>query len=102
MFSKVTRLYHRLPRFVRNKFTLSFAGFLLWMLFFDGHSILRRAHDIGQLRAARSQMTYYKSQIAQAQQELDQLFSTNENMERFARERFFLKRDDEQVFLIAE
>lgn len=102
MMRKLEALYKRLPKFFRNKFTLTFLGFLVWMFFFDAHHIFSRAKSMRELREARQQVAYYKQQIAQTEKDLSLLFSSNESIERFARERFYLKRDDEEVYLLAE
>jgi cell division protein FtsB len=87
---------------VRNKFTLTFLGFMLYMLLLDSHGIIRRVQQVHELKEARAQVRYYHEEIAQTEKELQLLFSSDESIERFARERFFLKRDNEEVFLIEE
>jgi hypothetical protein len=99
---KLKSLYDRLPRFLRNKYALTTLAFLAWMLFFDAHGIVQRLRGIRELREAKAQVQYYKKQIAQTQKDLNMLFSSPESMERFARERFYLKKDNEEIFLIEE
>lgn len=99
---RIKAIYNRLPKFIRNKYSLTFLGFLLYMLLFDSHGILMRVGQMRELREARAQVHYYKDQIAQTEKELNLLFSSPENIEKFARERFYLKRDGEVVFLIEE
>lgn len=99
---KIKGLVMRLPKPLRGINALALIGFLVWMSAFDRHNVVNRAKQIKELRDARQQVSFYKSEIAIAENDLQQLFSSPENIERFARERFYLKRDNEDVFVIDE
>ena len=55
---------------------------------------------IKQYNKVRAEHAYYQQQIETARKEYNELFSNDRNLEKFAREKYLMKRDDEEVFVI--
>ncbi|MCC6817270.1 MAG: septum formation initiator family protein [Bacteroidia bacterium] len=75
---------------------------LVWMTIFDSNNfieLIRLRSDLSDLREKRS---YYKSEIIKARKTEKDLFSNNKNLEKFARERYLMKKDNEDIFIIVE
>jgi len=93
----------RIPSWLKNKYALTAAGFLLWILFMDDRDFVtshfRHARELRRLEQSKA---YYEQQIAATKKELDQLKSDPAILEKYARERYLMKRDNEDVFLILE
>ena len=97
---KLKDIYGRVPVFLKNLYALAVYVFLFWMVFFDNYNVFFRLKLAGQLHQAHQQETYYTQQIKQVKSDLNELFSTNEALEKFDREKYYMKRDDEDVFVI--
>jgi len=97
------KLLGNIPPWLKNKYLLTAAGFTLWILFFDDRDFItthfRHAEELKRLEASKK---YYQEQIAATQKELQQLKSNPETIEKYAREKYLMKRDNEDVFLIRE
>ena len=95
------RLINHIPAWIRNKYFLSVTGFVIWMLFFDPRDIysqLERGRELRQLEASR---TYYEQQIAIESTELQQLRTDLSTLEKYAREKYMMKKDNEDLYIIS-
>jgi cell division protein DivIC len=82
---------------------LTLLGFAVWMFFFDDRNIItthfRHPHELKQLRQSKA---YYEEQINSTQIELKQLKLNTATIEKYAREKYFMKRDNEDLFIITD
>ena len=97
------KLINRIPSWLKNKYLLTAAGFMIWMLFFDDRDFItthfRQKHELKQLEDSRA---YYQQQISNTKKELDQLKSDPSTIEKYAREKYHMKRENEDLFLVNE
>ena len=95
--------FQNIPPILKNKYLLTAAGFLVWMLFFDDRDIItthfRYKSELKQLEQSRE---YYQQQIDSTRAELDQLRSNTVTIEKYAREKYNMKRDNEDLFIVPE
>ncbi|MDF1575694.1 MAG: septum formation inhibitor [Bacteroidales bacterium] len=87
---------------LRNKYILTIAVFAVWMLFFDQNNIVDRLRMGSEIRQLEMDREYYLEQIRQDSSRLQELTTNRENLEKYAREQFLMKRSDEDVFLVIE
>jgi len=73
-----------------------------WMLLFDRYNLQAQREVQTQIRALQEDKAYYETAINQVDYEVDQLFSDEEELERYAREHYYFKRSNEDVFVIVE
>ena len=86
-----------------NKYLLTGVGFTVWILFFDNRDfVTSHFRERGELQKLQESKKYYEQQIAATKQELDQLKSNPAVLEKYARERYLMKRDNEDLFLIRD
>ncbi len=85
-----------------NKYYIIIAVFLMLMFFFDGNSMLRQRKLNKNLREARAMNAFYKEEIERQDAFLKKLHNDDDFAEKFAREKYLMKRDDEDVFIIVE
>lgn len=77
-------------------------AFLIWMLFFDEYKLSRVRSDEKKLEALKKEREYLRNKIENDREQLYILQNDPDELERFAREKFLLKKDDEDVFVIIE
>ena len=87
----------RFAHLLRNKYVLTFAVFAVYITFFDHYSLLKRAELSRTLDGLEREMTQYATIIEEAE-ELQATISADE--QRFARERYYMKRADEDVYIV--
>ncbi|HLT53268.1 MAG TPA: septum formation initiator family protein [Flavobacteriaceae bacterium] len=83
----------------KNIFVLILFVFLLWMLFFDANSWLIHRELNNEIDDLESQKEYYKKEIEKDKKAIKKL-STEDGLEKFAREEYYMKRDNEEIFII--
>ena len=85
--------------FVTNIYVLILSAFLVWMFFFDTNSFLIQKELQSQIESLETEKEYLEGEIEKDRKALKNL-SSDEAMEKFARERYFLKKKNETVFII--
>lgn len=72
------------------------------MLFFDANNLFyqfKLSHKLSELEDEKS---YYNNEIDEVNELKEELFSTDEKKEKFAREKYYMKKDNEDVFIVVE
>lgn len=90
----------RIVELFRHKYFLVSISFLTWMLFFDRNDLLSQYEYRSQLNKFKEEKAFYITQIEQVKKDLDELTTNRERLEKFAREKYLMKKDDEDVFVI--
>jgi len=97
------KLFQNIPSWIKNKYLLTTVGFVVWLLFIDDRDFItthfRHKEELKKLEQSKK---YYQEQIAAAKSELEQLKSNPSTLEKYAREKYFMKKDNEDLFLIKE
>ena len=83
----------------RNIFILILVVFSVWMLFFDANSWLIHHELNTEINDLENEKDYYRKEIEKDKKDLKKL-STDEGLEKFAREEYYMKRDNEDIFII--
>ncbi len=86
--------------FVKNKYFISGAFFIVWMLFFDVKDwslISSRREKLSDLQESEQHLN---RQIAETRKELDLLKTNAQTIERYAREKYLMKKDNEDLFIV--
>jgi len=84
-----------------NKYLITGIIFVIWMTFFDRNDLtlqFRRIHELSQLEESERLMN---EQIADTKNELNLLKTNPQTLEKYAREKYLMKRDNEDLFIIA-
>jgi len=88
-----------LPLF-RNKYSLSLILFFVWLVFFDSNNLIERALLLRQMHQLEKDKIFYEEKIKDDRAKLEELESNPANLEKFAREHYLMKKDNEDVFII--
>ena len=90
----------RLIDLVKNKFFLVTLAFVVWMVFFDKNDLLSQYQYHQQVSKLKQERDFYKSETDKVTRDLDELTSNPAKLEKFAREKYLMKKDNEDVFVI--
>jgi cell division protein DivIC len=90
----------RIPRFLRSFYFITGLAFLVWMLLFDANDLLKQYEMYSKYRELQEQKEYYVGKIEEVKQDRAELLSSPEMLEKFAREKYVMKRPGEDVFLL--
>ena len=74
--------------------------FLLWISFFDDNSFKNRFEYNSEINKLNDEIEYYNKELKENEQKSMELQSSNQNLEKFARERYLMKKKNEDIFLI--
>jgi len=85
-----------------NKYLIVFTGFVVWILFFDDNNLVRHKQNLAELAQLEAQVDFYKHKIEADKRKLYELQTNDENLEKFAREQFLMRKADEDIFVIVE
>lgn len=88
-----------LPAPLRNRYFLALALFFAYMIFFDRHDLLTQIQLQRMVNKLQDDRTYYEEKIEEEKREKQDM---DVNQERFARERYFMQRADEDVYIIVD
>ncbi len=92
-----------IPNWLKNKYILTAAFFAVWMLFFDNRDIITtHFKHRGELNRLQESKAYYQQEIEKTRRELEQLKSDPRVLEKYAREKYRMKRDNEDLFVISQ
>lgn len=72
------------------------------MLFFDRHDIISQVKLRSELNKLLEDKQYYRDEVSKTKEDLDNLLSDPDRLEKFAREKYLMKYDDEEVFIIVK
>lgn len=92
----------RIPAILRNKYVVSGAAFMIWLLFLDRNNIFTQYQLYSEVKEQESQKNFYKREIERTRQDQYELLSSPEKLEKFAREKYRMKKDDEDLFIIPD
>ncbi len=76
--------------------------FLAWLLIFDNNSLIDRVKYLNTLHEMKDEKQYYLERIDEDSRRLNELKTDRDNLEKFAREEYFMKKENEDVFVIVE
>jgi cell division protein FtsB len=95
-------MFKRIPPVLRNFYSLTGILFLVWMMFLDSNDLINRFRLTAKLRSLEHEREYYREKIKEVEEDRAELMGTNELLEKFAREKYLMKRDAEDIYIIEE
>lgn len=98
----LSRLINKLPPFLRNKYVLVTLIFLVGILFFDKNNLIMQYSLSEKLDELKDQKEFYQHEITRDSMALKTLMGNADSLEKFGREKYLMKKDNEDIFLIIE
>lgn len=87
---------------LRNKYFYTFLIFGLWMLFFDNNNLVTQIRLNNSLRELEMERDFYISEIKKDRTASLELITDTLTLEKFGREQYLMKRDNEDIYLIVD
>jgi cell division protein FtsB len=89
-----------MPAWMKNRYVLTLLVFLLWIILLDPNNIISRVRETHARNKLLREKEYYMDRIEEDRRKLNELRTSNENLEKYAREHYLMKRSDEDLFII--
>ena len=99
-FVPVKKLLAHIPDRLRNRYSAAALVLLAWIAVFDEYDLWTTFKLRRQLAKMHTEQTWYQEQIVVTREHLQQLTSDKQLLEKFARERYLMKRDNEDIFVL--
>ena len=96
------KILSRVPSFLKNKYAVTAFVFLIWISFFDQNRLLTQLQYHLELNELEDEATFYKQELEVIQADLNELKTNPHTLEKFAREKYLMKKDNEELFVIVE
>ena len=90
----------KIPPFLRNKYLLTIIIFVLWVVLFDSNNLISQGKEMKNLKKLRAEREYYVKRIEEDKRKLIELKTDDQNLEKFAREQYRMKKADEDLYII--
>ena len=90
---------NRLLKFIKSTYGIIIILFIIWMIFFDSNSFIIHNELNNDINELNNQKSYYEKEIAKDNIEL-QMIQSDSGLEKYAREKLYMKKDNEEIFLI--
>ena len=89
----------KIPSWLKNRYAYSFIIFVIWVSFIDHNNIITQYSYHAQLNVLEGEKEYFEAAILKTQKELFDLTENPATLEKFARENYFMKKKNEEVFV---
>lgn len=93
-------MFKKLPSFTKNFYFIAGMLFVFWMLFLDSNDLYTQYRLSRQLKALNGEKEFYLQKIEEVKQEREQLLTDTEALEKFAREKYLMKKESEDLYVI--
>ena len=90
----------RFLNIVTNKFLITAVAFAVWMIFLDENNWASQEEQKKELREADRNIAYLNTQIATMEKDYHELTTNRRRIEQYARERYRMKKDNEDLYII--
>ena len=99
---KLKELYNKIPAIFKNKFFVVGFLFLFWISFLDENNLVLLNDRLNELNKKEETIDSLLLEISEMEDKLIRLNNNQDELERFARENFLMKKDGEDIILIRE
>ena len=88
--------------YVANRYFVVSIGFVVWMLFFDQRDFFQQRERATELKKVEDAKKYYQKEIEYTQKQLNNIQNNKAAIEKYARERYLLRREGEELYLFED
>lgn len=81
---------------------MTLLAFVVWVSFFDKNDILSQRELRKEVKKLEEEKIYFVTEISKNKSDMKELMTNPKNLEKFAREKYLMKKDDEDVFVLVE
>lgn len=87
---------------ILNKYFISVLAVCIWVAFFDKNDLFSQYELTQKLKQLRTEEKYYQDEIEKCKNDMNELRTNPANLEKFAREKYLMKKDNEEIFVIVK
>ena len=87
---------------IRNQYLIAAVAFLVWMCFFDRYDIATQYDFQTEKAKLEEEKNYYTAEIDRIEQAINDVQYNPAEIQRIARERYKMKKEQEDVYIISE
>lgn len=91
-----------LLKFLKNKYFIISFLFVLYLTLFSQNNLIERLSGIHDLNKLEAQKEYYLKIIEENSEKIKELRTDKSNLEKFAREEYLMKKNNEDIFVIVK
>ena len=88
--------------FIKNKYLLTITGLVVWVVFFDRNDLRTQIELRQQVKQLEKERNYFSEEISVITADSKELTTNPKTLEKFAREKYLMKRNNEDIFVIVE
>lgn len=92
----------KVPPFFKNFYLMTGFCFLIWMMFLDSNDLISRFKMTAKVRSLENEKEFYLEKISEVEKDRQELMTNKELLEKFAREKYLMKKESEDIFIIQE
>lgn len=96
----IKKFIDKIPPILKNKYLITGVAFLLLMLFLDRNNLVSQYKMRKELHGLRQELQFYRDQAAKDSTELSRLMGDSLELEKLGREKYLMKRDSEDIYII--
>ncbi|MGY6744418.1 MAG: FtsB family cell division protein [Cecembia sp.] len=89
-------------RYTKNFYFMFTLFFVIWMVFIDSNDIFTQFKLSSKLKELENQKEFYLEKKEKIKEDREELMSNYELLEKFARERYLMKRKSEDLYVVVE
>lgn len=89
-------------KILKNKYFLVIIALVVWLLYFDKNDVFTQFDLIDKCNKLKTERDYYAVEIEKNKNEIYELQNNMESLETFAREKYLMKKDNEDVFVFVQ
>ena len=90
----------KVPKIFKNFYVLASVIFVIWMIFLDPNNLWRQIKQKQKVNELREKRDFYSQRIEELSKESENISEDSAELERYAREKFFMKKKSEDVFIV--
>jgi cell division protein FtsB len=95
-------MFKKIFKVIANKYLLTVVGLAVWLTFFDRNDVFTQYDLKQQVLKLEKERDYYLHEITSNNQAIEELNTNQKSLEKFARETYLMKKDNEDVFVIVK
>ena len=99
---KLKEFYKKIPSVFKNKYFIVGFLFIIWIIFLDENNLVSLNKQQNKLEETHTIIDSLKTEISEMEDKLDRLNNNQKELEKFARENFLMKKDNEDIIIIRE
>ena len=92
----------KIPNWLKNKYMITTVVFVVWLAFFDQNNFITQYDFIKELNSLEKDKAFFIKELNKTRQELNDLTTNPVTLEKFAREKYFMKKDNEEIFVFEQ